>query len=345
MSLHRVDPIVNCTSRLYYFLTCKNLARLPPFPSVAPSMLPTDRHLDLEGLRAFTEVAGRLSFFEAAELLGISPSALTRRIKRLETLMRVDLFERTTRRVALTAMGRDFLPHALGVVNAYDDCMHWFEESSHSAAEHLTIACVPTIARHLLPRLVSDFARRWPEVRIRIVENHVAPLLRQVVDGDVDLGIGFMPLPYPGVLFDELMVDPYDLACPKNHPLAALDVVTWSDLKTHPLIVSGNGTNSSNRRVLDKVLKQLDWEPGRLVQIEHLSTALGLIEAGLGITVVPRSALTPDLRQRLAIRPLNEPRVSRTIGVLRHRGHALSPAAKQFRLALRRMAPLDVDKL
>lgn len=301
--------------------------------------------LDLEGLRAFTEVAARLSFFEAAELLVISPSALTRRIKRLETVMGVDLFERTTRRVALTAMGRDFLPHAQAVLGAYDGCMQWFAASSHSAAEHLTIACVPTIARNLLPRLVSDYAQRWPEVRIRIVENHVATLVRQVIDGDVDLGIGFLPTPYPGVLLDELMVDPYDLACPKDHPLAALAAVTWADLKTHPLIVSGNGTNSGNRRVLDAVLKQLDWEPGRLVQIEHLSTALGLVEAGLGITVVPRSALTPDLRQRLAIKPLGEPQVSRTIGVLRRRGRTLTPAARAFRLTLRRIAPLDVDKL
>jgi DNA-binding transcriptional LysR family regulator len=308
-------------------------------------MLPAERHLELEGLRAFTQVAGRLSFFEASEYLAISPSALTRRIKRLETLMGVDLFERTTRRVALTAMGREFLPHAQAAVGSYDDCLRWFEASSHAAAEHLTIACVPTIARNLLPRLISAYTRRWPEVRIRIVENHMATLLRQVVDGDVDLGIGFLPTPSPGVLQDELMVDPYDLACPRNHPLATCDGITWADLKTHPLIVSGSGSNSGNRRVLDAVLKQLDWEPGRLVQIEHLSTALGLVEAGLGITVVPRSALTPDLRQRLAIKALGEPQVSRTISVLRHRGLTLSPAAKQFRLALRRMAPLDVDRL
>jgi DNA-binding transcriptional LysR family regulator len=308
-------------------------------------MLPAEPHLDLEGLRAFTQVAGRLSFLEASEHLAISPSALTRRIKRLETVMGVDLFKRTTRRVALTPMGRDFLPHAEAVIGTYDDCMRWFEASSHGAAERLTIACVPTIARNLLPRLVSDYASRWPDVRIRIVENHMATLLRQVTDGDVDLGIGFLPAPSPGVLLDELMVDPYDLACPKNHPLAALARVTWADLKTHSLIVSGSGSNSGNRRVLDAVLKQLDWEPGRLVQIEHLSTALGLVEAGLGITVVPRSALTPELRQRLAIQPLGEPLVSRTIGVLRLRGSTLSPAARQFRLALRRMAPLDVDRL
>jgi DNA-binding transcriptional LysR family regulator len=140
------------------------------------------------------------------------------------------------------------------------------------------------------------------------------------------------------------MVDPYDLACPAGHPLTALRSVTWADLKPYPLVFSGN-VNSGNRRLLDAVLKKLDWEAGRIVQVEHLSTALGLVDAGLGITVVPRSALTPDLRQRLSIKALAGPRVSRTIGVLRRRGVSLSPAARQFLLALRRSAPLNVDRL
>jgi DNA-binding transcriptional LysR family regulator len=304
-----------------------------------------DPLLDLEGLRAFAEVAARLSFLEAAEALELSPSALTRRIKRLEAVCRVDLFERTTRRVALTRMGRELVPRARAALAAHGDCVRWLETAARGAAEQLTIGCVPTIARNVLPQLLSSYVKRRPDVRLRIVEAHMARLLRQVDEGQLDLGIGFLPEPHPGVLLDELMVDPYDLACPKNHPLAARRTVTWADLEAHPLIVSGNGRSSGNRRVLDATLKQLEWQPGRLVQIEHLSTALGLVEAGLGITVVPRSALTPELRQRLAIRPLGAPQVSRTIGVLRRRGRTLAPAARHFRLMLRRMAPLDVDRL
>lgn len=304
----------------------------------------TPRRMDLDGLRAFTEVAARLSFFEAAEVLALSPSALTRRVKRLEADLGLVLLERTTRRVALTPTGREFLPRAERLLADLDDCLRWVEASSEAAASQLTIACVPTIAKGLLPRLISHYSQRRPEVRIRIVEAHVATILRKLHEGEVDLGIGFMPSPDPGLLLDELMVDPYDLACPLGHPLAALQTATWADLKTHALIVSGNGRSSGNRQVLDGVLRSLDWEPGRLVQIEHLSTALGLVEAGLGITVVPRSALTPELRQRLAIRPLTAPLVTRTIGVIRRRGMPLSAEARHFRLTLRRLAPLDVNR-
>jgi DNA-binding transcriptional LysR family regulator len=299
------------------------------------------RRLDLDNLRAFAEVATRLSFLEAAEALALSPSALTRRIKRLEADLGLLLLERTTRRVTLSRAGRQLLPRAEQVLAGVDDCLACCAALATAGADELTIACVPTIARGLLPRLISRYSQRWPEVRIRIIEAHVATILRKLHNGEADLGIGFMPTPDPGLVLDELLVDPYDLACPKEHPLAALPEVSWADLKRHALIVSGNGRTSGNRQVLDGVLSALDWEPGRLVQIEHLSTALGLVEAGLGITVVPRSALTPELRERLAIRPLNEPRVTRTIGVIRRRAGPLTAAAKNFRLTLRRLAPLD----
>lgn len=315
-------------------------------PAIGPAeraVVKTAPPLDVDGLRAFVEVAQRLSFFEASEALSLSPSALTRRIKRLEAALRLALFERTTRRVALTAAGRELLPRAQAALLAVDDCTRWAEASSRAAAEQLTIACVPSIARTLLPRLVSSFTQLRQDVRIRIVEAHVAQLVRQIDDGDVDLGIGFLPSAYPGLLIDELMVDPYDLACPPGHPLAGRQSVRWADLRDQPLIVSGSGRESGNRKVLDDALSGLTWAPTRLVEIEHLSTALGLVEAGLGITVVPRSALTTELRRQLAIRPLVEPVVTRRLGVLRRRGRALTPAARRFRLALRRMAPIATD--
>jgi DNA-binding transcriptional LysR family regulator len=299
--------------------------------------------LDLDGLRAFAEVAQRLSFFEAAQALSLSPSALTRRVKRVEAALQFELFERTTRHVALSAAGRELLPRAQAALLAFNDCVDWAEASSRAGAQQLTIACVPSIARTLLPRLVSDFTQQRSDVRIRIVESHVAQLVRQIYDGEVDLGIGFMPSNYPGLLLDELMVDPYDLACPLDHTLARGARVRWADLREQPLIVSGSGRHSGNRKVLDDALVGLAWAPTRLVEIEHLSTALGLVEAGLGITIVPRSALTPELRQRLAIRPLEAPVVTRTLGVLRRRGRTLTPAARQFRLVLRRMAPIVLD--
>ncbi len=295
--------------------------------------------VDLDGLRAFVEVAGRLSFQEAAHRLELSPSALTRRIKRLEVALGAALLERTKRRVALTPLGRDLLPRALALVEQFDADLRWFADASNAHFGQLKIACVPTIARTLMPRLVALYAQRWPDVQIRIVETHVATLVRMLHDGEADLGIGFLPTPDPDLLLDELLVDPYELACPQGHPLATRQSVTWADLQPHALIMSGDPRSSGNRQVLDSALQQVRREPGSVVQVEHLSTSMGLVEEGLGITVVPRSAITAEQRRRLVIKPLTGPSVTRSIGVLRHRSRTLSAAARHFRQTVRRLGP------
>ena len=304
-----------------------------------------EQGVDMDGLRAFAQVADRLSFLEAAQRLDLSPSVLTRRVKRLEAALGAALLERTTRRVTLTPLGRDFLPRAQALVEQFDAQLRWFSDASNAHFGQLKIACVPTIARTLMPRLVARYAQRWPDVQIRIVETHVATLVRMLHDGEADLGIGFLPTPEPELLLDELLVDPYELACPRGHPLAARKAVTWADLKPHALIMSGDPRSSGNRQVLDHALRQVLREPGSVVQVEHLSTSMGLVEEGLGITVVPRSAITAEQRRTLVIKPLTGPLVTRTIGVLRHRSRTLSAAARHFRQTVRRLAPQELAAL
>lgn len=294
--------------------------------------------VDLDALRAFVAVAAHVSFNGAALELALSASALTRRIKRLEDALEVALFERTTRVVALTAAGEMLLPRALNVLRELDASLQTVSEATHSRAGQLTIACIPTVAKFLLPGIVGHYHRRRPDVRLRLIEASLAMVTQRVADGDAEFGIAFLVNDTPQFAVDELLVDPYMLACPTDHPLAAHDEVAWRALRPWPLIVSG--TTSGNRRMLDAALRGIDWRPERLIEIEHLTTSLGLVEAGLGISIIPRCAVPRDIGQRVAIRPLVEPTVARTIGLIRRRDARLSPLARDFRLALRRLAPL-----
>jgi DNA-binding transcriptional LysR family regulator len=306
-----------------------------------PGAAPANRFpsVDLDALRAFVAVASHTSFNGAALELALSASALTRRIKRLEDALEVALFERTTRFVALTPAGDMLLPHALNVLHELDTSLHEVSEATRSRAGQLTIACIPTVAKFLLPGIVGSYHRRRPEVRLKLIEAGLATVAQRVADGDADFGIAFLVNHTQELAIDELLVDPYMLACPTDHPLAAHAQVAWRELRPWPLIVSG--TTSGNRRMLDAALRDIDWRPERLIEIEHLTTSLGLVEAGLGISIIPRCAVPRDIRQRVAIRPLVEPTVARTIGLIRRRDARLSPVARDFRLALRRLAPLD----
>ncbi|SAL49960.1 LysR family transcriptional regulator [Caballeronia sordidicola] len=272
--------------------------------------------------------------------LALSASALTRRIKRLEDALDVALFERTTRSVALTASGEVFLPRAQQVLQDLDASIRLLTESMHDRTGTLTIACIPTVAKHMLPGIVGEYHRRRPEVRLRLIEASLAAVMERVAAGDAEFGIAFLVNETPELTIDDLVVDPYVLACPKDHPLAARETVAWRELRPWPLIVSGSA--SGNRRMLDAALRDIDWRPDRLIEIEHLTTSLGLVEAGLGISIIPQCAVPRNAEARISVRPLIDPTVARTLGLIRRRGTKLSAVARDFRVTLRRITPFSL---
>lgn len=295
--------------------------------------------VDLDALRAFVSVACHASFNDAAIDLHLSPPALTRRIKRLEAALDLTLFERTTRSVALTASGELLLPRAQGVLRELDASLQLVTEATRLHTGQLTLACIPTAAKFVLPNIIGSYHRRRPDVRLRLIEADLATVTRRVIDGDAEFGIAFLVDDTPELALDPLLEDPYVLACPPDHPLAAHEHVAWRELRPWPLIVSG--TTSGNRLMLDAALRDIDWKPDQLIEIEHLTTSLGLVEAGLGISIIPRCSAPREAQTRLAIRPLVEPSVARVLGLIRRRDAPLSPLARDFRLAMRRMAPLE----
>ncbi len=150
-----------------------------------------------------------------------------------------------------------------------------------------------------------------------------------MANGEVEFGINITGAARADLNFTPLIEDPFVLACRRDHPLATAKSLVWADLAGHPLI--GVSKTSGNRAVLDRALTtaqvQLNW----FYEVNHLSTSLGLVEAGLGISVMPKLA-TPQVEHPvIAAVPLTGPLVSRTIGLVERRGGRLSPAAIRFR--------------
>lgn len=294
--------------------------------------------IDLEGLRGFIAIARHASFQLATGELNISAPALTRRIQRLEAAIGAPLFERTTRRVQLTPIGELLLPRARAILADLEAALATIDEQLASRSGQLSLGCIPTATKFLLPHILRSFHDQRPQTRIRIVEGNVAGVTAAVLDGTVDFGVTLQTPAAEGLAFDALLTEPFLLACPADHPLAESGHVSWNDLKPYRLIVSEPG--SGNRAVLEQALRKWRWRRDHLVEIDHLTSSLGLVEAGLGISVVPLSALpeTPDAR--LAIRPLRGPEVTRTLGLLRRRAIPLGAVAQQFRRAVRQLAPV-----
>lgn len=287
---------------------------------------------ELLDFRAFLAVLACGSFHKAARELNISQPALSRRIKALERALGNTLIERSTRHVAPTAIGRQLMPLVTRLLDEFEDSVLSIGGLGGRYAGRVTIASVPTAAFYFLPRAVRAFNQRYPGIRFRILDLSANEGLEAVARGEVEFGINLTGATRPDLRFTALLEDEFVLACRRDHPLASAATLRWRDLAGYPLI--GVSQTSGNRAVLDQALGrakvQLDW----FYEVNHLSTSLGLVEAGLAISVLPKLATPQTEHPVISTVRLTHPVVSRTIGVVERVGARLTPAAARFRQLL-----------
>lgn len=291
-------------------------------------------NLQADELRAFVAVAERKSFRAAADALFISPPALSRRIERLETALETRLLERTTRRVALTPAGQTFLEHASAVLDSLEAAFQRVTGSVAARKGLVTVATIPSAAERILPNALVEFAARFPDVRIRVIDEGAQEVLAQVISGAADFGLNFIGAQEPGIDFQPLCRDGYVLVVPRGHALAKRRQVAWKDLQSERMIAVSR--TSGNRLLIDHVMARMKHRPEAFHEVSHVATLIRLVEAGLGIGVAPSMSLEPAARQEVARIPLVQPAAHRTLGLISRRDQGLSPLAAELYAIVRR---------
>ncbi|NUA27852.1 LysR family transcriptional regulator [Cupriavidus basilensis] len=286
-------------------------------------------NFDLQELQAFVAVADRLSFRAAADDLHLSPPALSRRIEKLEGILGVKLFERSTRHVALTNVGRLFLDHARAALEALEGGVLNITDLAAQRSGLVTVACVPSAAYYFLPSVILRFAQRYPRIRVRVLDESANTVLNAVITGRADFGINFIGTQEPDVAFEGIFSEKFVLAVCHTHPLARRKSVRWSELADERFMTVDR--SSGNRVLIDSALANCERRPTSFFEVAHVSTLLGLVEAGLGVAAVPRLALPVKGHATLRSIPLVEPDVSRTLGLITRHRVPLSPTAKVLR--------------
>lgn len=279
-------------------------------------------NLDLQELAAFVEVAEQASFRAASEQLHLSAPALSRRVGKLEQTLGVRLLERTTRRVALTPAGRVFVDHARQALDSLERAALGIQEVSRLRSGKITIACVPSTTFTLVPRMLRLFAERLPGVQFRLFDSTEGQVTQHVTAGEADFGIGFMHKAIPEIDFTPLARDPYVAAVPRLHPLAARKRVGWERLKKERLITVSR--SSGNRPYVDQLMQAVGGSPPIFIEVNRVSTVLSLVEARLGVGLLPRMSLPPNHPDIVAL-ALEGKAVARTIGVMVRHGTSLKP--------------------
>ncbi len=281
---------------------------------------------DLTDLKAFLAVADLKSFRAASEALCLSQSALSRRVEKLETALSVRLFERTTRKVELTTIGRGFVPRARNVLNELENALIGMEDVSDRLSGEVTIACVPSAVAYFLPAVIQDYHKRYPRIRVRVIDESSTSILATVANGDVDFALTYLGIQDADIEFHPLLEEPFVVAVPSNHPFANRSKLAWSDLHEQDYISLAQG--SGNRFIIDQALAHTTAQPRWMYEVQHVSALVSFVASGLGIGVVPKLAMPPGDTATLISIPLDGPAIHRTIGLIRRRGRQLRPVAQ-----------------
>lgn len=282
--------------------------------------------IDTLGVQAFIAIADAGSFNGAAEAIHITQTGLTRRLQNLESLLGVRLVERTTRSLALTPIGRDFLPRARRLLADLATALTEIRETGKALRGDVSIACVPTAGVQYLPRIIQRYAALHPNNRIKILDHASLRVAEAVLRREAEFGITLVGTHDPELAGVPLLKDRFVLVCRDDHLLAGKRKLAWKDLEPHPLIFSG--LESGNRQLLDLALAGQNLSLNSFYEVQRSSTAVGLVAEGVGVAVVPQLALQKGAYPRLRVIPLVGPVVSRTLVLLSRKGAYLTPAAQ-----------------
>lgn len=175
---------------------------------------------ELSSMKAFVILAESSSFNNAAKLLNITQPALTRRIKKMEEDLHIQLFERTTRKVTLTKAGKRLLPEARELIKKFDETLFNIRDMNAYHRGMVTLACIPTAVFYFLPLAIGKFNELYPNIKVRILEQGTNNCMESVLCNESDFGINMNNVTNSSIDFTPLVNEPFVLACRRDHPLA-----------------------------------------------------------------------------------------------------------------------------
>jgi LysR family carnitine catabolism transcriptional activator len=285
------------------------------------------RSPSLSSLRLFLQVARSLSFSETARMANLSQPALSRTIKLLEDDLGVRLFDRNSRNVRLSSAGEALLPTVERLTADFDQAFRELQQTFQGERGRVVVGALPSVAAHLLPRVFARFRQSHPQVEIILRENLTSGLHQSLQDRLIDFAISIEPPAPAEIHFTPMLEDDCLLVCHARDAGAIPDPAPWSLFQAMPFI--GMEPRSSVRMLTAAAFARAGVVTPALFECSQLATMGGLIAAGLGISLLPRSTL-PLLGHQgeLATRVMQAPVASRRIGVLRLMGRSLSPAAQ-----------------
>jgi len=293
----------------------------------------------LSQLRAFVAVATYRHFGTAASRLNVSQPTLSQGLAALENGLGVQLIERSTRRVLVTAAGERLLPQAEAILDAADGFVAAAAGVTDGFSGQLRLGLIPTVAPYFLPGLLPELRTTMPNLSVHVIEDQTARLLAALRAGTLDVAVLALPADASGVVEIPLYIEDFVLVVPSGHHLAGRRGLHPGVLGDLPLLLLDEG-HCLRDQALD-LCRSADARPDAGdTRATSLATIVRCVAGGLGVTLVPESAVSVETAGgELAVARFADPQPGRTIGLV---FRASSARADHYRIladVLRTHAP------
>lgn len=284
--------------------------------------------MEMHQFRYVAAVAQTGNFSRAAEQCHVSQPSLSQQIQKLESELGERLFDRRKREARLTPHGEVFLRRALRILEEVDAAKREASDARDLLRGTVNLGVLPTIAPHLLPGVMAEFSRRFPGVEVVVHEDTTAQLIKLALAYEIDLALASEPIREDRLAVQELFSEELLLAIPPRHRLARKREVAPADLEGEKLIVMKEG-----HCLGDQVLgfcDRSDWRPHISFRTAQLETIQSLVQAGLGISLIPAMAARRDRKGGPQYRSFQGSRPSRKIVAVWPRQRPPGRAAREL---------------
>jgi DNA-binding transcriptional LysR family regulator len=284
--------------------------------------------MELRHLIYFEAVARHEHVSRAAIELAVAQPAITKQLKDLEReLGGGPLFERVGRRLRLTETGRVLQSHVRTILANVETTRAEMRERGGMRGGRVGLGAPPSVGERLLPEVLRSFHRGHPDVELRIVEGDSQTLLEHLDRGTLDLAVVTLPVVQRGLVLAELFSEDLVVALAHEHRLAARASLRIADLAEQRFMLYSPA--GYIRQALTLACRQAGFAPRVMLDSGSMELLLRLVEANLGVAVVPR--LVVEGRDQLAALPLHDPPLTRTMGLVWREGRVLAPAVARLR--------------
>ena len=298
-------------------------------------------NVTLRQLQVFLSVVETRNFSRTGDLIGLTQPAVSRSITELESQVGLQLVNRTTREVELTDAGRSLATRLPRVLDDLDATLQDVAGMATGLRGRVRVASSPTLSANLMPECIALCHELHPGMELMLLDRVQNATLASVLSGEVDFGVVIDPEDREALTCETILTEPFYLACPLSHRLARKRTVNWTDLKGESLVLLDHASGS--RRLIDEALSAQQVQYTVAQEVGHSTTIFRMLEAGLGVSVIPKLALPPQGLAGLAVRPLT-PQIGRHVMLVHRRNRALSPLAQTaWQLVREQAAKLHSD--